>query len=172
MTAKVLLTGVISDTLILRSPTTTAIDKATAGALAAISGEFDIHSFGERLFSVTDSLASMDPVKAIRSDFKEYREGGVRIGIGQCEATTLKDFPSYGDAYLKALKDIKDQDGLDWAMLMITDVLREKSLLLTTETRHTKKLPWSEMEKDVFDLPGVLSRKKQLLPEVVHALDA
>ena len=57
-------------------------------------------------------------------------------------------------------------------MLMITDVLREKSLLLTTETRHTKKLPWSEMEKDVFDLPGVLSRKKQLLPEVVHALDA
>lgn len=172
LTAKVLLTGVISDTLILRSPTTTAIDKATAGALAAISGEFDIHSFGERLFSVTDSLASMDPVKAIRSDFKEYREGGVRIGIGQCEATTLKDFPSYGDAYLKALKDIKDQDGLDWAMLMVTDVLREKSLLLTTETRHTNKLPWSEMEKDVFDLPGVLSRKKQLLPEVVHALDA
>ena len=96
----------------------------------------------------------------------------MRIGIGQCEATTLKDFPSYGEAYLKALKDIKDQDGLDWAMLMITDVLREKSLLLTTETRHTKKLPWSDMEKDVFDLPGVLSRKKQLLPEVVHALDA
>ena len=171
LTAKVLLTGVISDTLILRSPTTTAIDKATAGALAAISGEFDIHSFGERLFSVTDSMAQRDPEKAIRSDFKEYREKGFRLGIGQCEATTLKDFSSYGDEYLKTLESIREKDGLDWAMLMITDVIREKSLLITTNSRFNKKLPWSEVQNNVLDMPGVLSRKKQLLPEVVHALD-
>lgn len=170
-TAKVLLTGVISDTLILRSPTTTAIDKATAGALAAISGEFDIQAFGERLFSVTDSMANRDPEKAIRSDFKAYEERGVRIGIGQCEATTLKDFTSYGEAYLKALDEVKEKDNLDWAMLMITDVLREKSLLLTTNYRLYKKLPWSEVDKRVLDLPGVLSRKKQLLPEVIHSMD-
>ena len=171
LTAKILLTGVISDTLILRSPTTTAIDKATAGALAAISGEFDIQSFGERLFSVTDSMANRDPEKAIRSDFKVYSEHGIKFGIGQCEATTLKDFPSYGDKYLATLEEVREKDGVDWAMLMVTDVLREQSLLLTTDYRLYKKLPWNEVSPKVLDMPGVLSRKKQLLPEVIHTLD-
>lgn len=171
MTAKVLLTGVISDTLILRSPTTTAIDKATAGALAAISGEFDIHAFGEKLFSVTDSLSQRDAVEAIRSDFKKYTENGIHIGIGQCEATTLNDFPSYGERYLKVLEEIRESDGLDWAMLMVTDVIREKSLLLTTSFRCNKKLPWREVQENVLDMPGVMSRKMQLLPEVVHSFD-
>lgn len=171
LTAKILLTGVISDTLILRSPTTTAIDKATAGALAAISGEFDIQAFGEKLFSVTDSMANRDPEKAIRSDFKVYSEQNIKIGIGQCEATTLKDFPSYGERYLSMLDEIREKEGLDWAMLMVTDVLREHSLLLTTEYRLYKKLPWNEIKSKVLDMPGVLSRKKQLLPEVIHTLD-
>ena len=171
LTAKILLTGVISDTLILRSPTTTAIDKATAGALAAISGEFDIQAFGEKLFSVTDSMANRDPEKAIRSDFKVYSEHGIKIGIGQCEATTLKDFSTYGDKYLSVLEEVREKDALDWAMLMITDVLREKSILISTDYRLYKKLPWNEICPRAMDMPGILSRKKQLLPEVIHTLD-
>ena len=171
MTARILLTGVISDTLILRSPTTTAIDKATAGALAAISGEFDIQSFGEKLFSVTDGMATRVPENAIRSDFKVYSEHGVNIGIGQCEVTTLKDFHTYGDEYLKALEKVREKDNLDWAILMITDVLREHSLLLSTDFKAYNKLPWTKINDKVLDMPGVLSRKKQLLPEVIHTLD-
>ena len=171
LTAKILLTGVISDTLILRSPTTTAIDKATAGALAAISGEFDIQAFGEKLFSVTDSMANRDPEKAIRSDFKVYSEHGIKIGIGQCEATTLKDFSTYVDKYLSVLEEVREKDALDWAMLMITDVLREKSILISTDYRLYKKLPWNEICPRAMDMPGILSRKKQLLPEVIHTLD-
>ena len=171
MTARILLTGVISDTLILRSPTTTAIDKATAGALAAISGEFDIQSFGEKLFSVTDGMATRVPENAIRSDFKVYSEHGVNIGIGQCEVTTLKDFHTYGDEYLKALEKVREKDNLDWAILMITDVLREHSLLLSTDFKAYNKLPWTKINDKVLDMPGVLSRKKQLLPGIAGALN-
>lgn len=170
-TARVLLTGIISDTLCLRSPTTTAIDKTAAGALAAICGEYDIYSFGTKLFSIIDSLSSREPISAIEGDFKVYNEKNIKIGIGQCEVTTLSDLPSYSDKYLDSLNTIKEKKNLDWAMLLITDVLREKSVLLTTECKYRQKLQWSEISTCIYDMPGVLSRKKQLLPEVIHCLE-
>lgn len=171
LTAKTLLTGIISDTIILKSPTTTAIDKAAAGALAAICGEYDIHAFGERLFSVTETLASSDPKAAIASDFKVYSEKGITVGIGQCETTTLKDVGDYAEKYLLALEEHRKSSNLDWAMLMITDVLREQSVLLVTDYKLNKKLPYSKLQSLVYDMPGIVSRKKQLLPEVVHTMD-
>lgn len=171
LTAKTLLTGIISDTLILKSPTTTTIDKVSAGALAAICGEYDIHGFGEKLFSVTETLVSRDPLAAIGSDFKIYKEKGTAVGIGQCETTTLKDVGDYAEKYLAALEETRKASGLDWAMLMVTDVLREKSVLLVTDYKLNKKLPYSKLLPLVYDMPGVVSRKKQLLPEVVHTMD-
>lgn len=170
-TAKMLLAGVISDTLILKSPTTTGIDRATAGALAAISGEYDIHAFGEKLFSFTDPLSSKDPESAINSDFKVYNEKGIKFGIGQCEVTTLKDVSSYNKTYLKALESVKEKQGLEWAMLLITDVLRDTSVLIATNSKLNNRLQWNRLEEGLYDLPGVMSRKKQLLPEVLYALD-
>ena len=170
-TARVLLTGIMSDTLVLRSPTTTQIDKTSAGALAAISGEYDINAFGTRLFSVIDSLGSRDPRSAITADFKEYSERGVRFGIGQCEATTLSDVPAYCEKYLETLEEIRDARGLDWAMLMITDVIKEQSILLSTETKYRRRFLWTETSRLVYDMPGVMSRKKQLLPEVIHCIE-
>ena len=169
--AKVLLTGIISDTLCLRSPTTTALDKTAAGALAAICGEYDIYSFGTKLFSTVDSLSSRDPQKAIEADFKVYTEKNVKFGIGQSEVTALSDLDSYSDRYLEALNVVKEEKGLEWAMLLITDVLREKSVLLSTDAKYRKKLQWTEFKPFIYDMPGVLSRKKQLLPEVIHCLD-
>ena len=66
---------------------------------------------------------------------------------------------------------MREKDALDWAMLMITDVLREKSILISTDYRLYKKLPWNEICPRAMDMPGILSRKKQLLPEVIHTLD-
>lgn len=170
-TARVLLTGIMSDTLVLRSPTTTQLDKTAAGALAAISSEYDIHAFGTKLFSVIDSLLNRDPVTAIEGDFKTYSEKGVKFAIGQCEVTTLSDLPSYKERYLETLNTIKSSRGLDWAMLMITDVLKEESILLTTDSKYRRRFLWNEVEDCVYDMPGVLSRKKQLLPEVIHSIE-
>ncbi len=168
-TARMLLTGIISDTLILRSPTTTMVDITSAHELADLI-KTDLHEFGLNMFSCMDGLKSRKPAEAVTSDFKIYTEKNIRVGIGQCECTTLEDLEDYREEYLEALEDARQKQGLDWAVLMITDVIREHSVLLSTGFRADKHLPYNLMSDRLFDMPGVMSRKKQLLPEVIHAL--
>lgn len=167
--AKMLLTGIVSDTLILRSPTTTPVDVESANELAKIIG-VDLHEFGLSMFSCMEGLKNRVPKEAVESDFKVYREKNLKIGIGQCECTTLEDMEDYRQEYLDALDEIRKKQELDWAVLMITDVIRENSLLFTTDFRAGNHLPYSLITERVFDMPGVMSRKKQLLPEILHAV--
>ena len=169
-TARVMLTGLISDTLILKSPTTTAVDRETAAALAKIC-KVDIDAFGREMFSHVESLATRNPEKAILSDFKRYTEKGVMMGIGQCEVTTLDDIEDYKATYLSTLENVREKNGLNWAAVMITNVLKEHSILITTGFKAEKYLPYTKLEDKVFDMPGVMSRKKQLLPEMLYALN-
>ena len=167
--AKILLTGMMSDTLILKSPTTTAVDVEAAQALADIVGE-SVQDFGIRIFSHVESLSAVKPEKAILTDFKRYTEKGVSLGIGQCEATTLNDLDDYKEKFIKALEDVRLKNGLDWAVVMITDVMKENSVLLSTDYKSAKNLPYALLEEGIYDMPGVMSRKKQLLPEMLFAL--
>lgn len=167
--AKILLTGMMADTLVLKSPTTTATDIKSAKALASIIGR-DAIEFGHEMFSHMESLSNMKPETAILSDFKRYSEQGTNIGIGQCEVTTLNDLSDYKDDFLKSLSEIKRQNSLDWAVCMVTDVLKENSILFTTEYKAVRYLPYSHIEPLLLDMPGVMSRKKQLLPEMIFAL--
>lgn len=168
-TARILLTGIIADTLILKSPTTTAIDISSASSLAWIANE-DVQTFGINMFSHVESLKTRDPENAILSDFKKYVEKGFNIGIGQLEVTTLQDFDSYKAMYAKALEDVRVKNSLDWAVVMITDVLKEHSRLITTKFRFAKNLPYQVLEEDIMDMPNVMSRKKQLLPEMLSSI--
>lgn len=168
-TAKILLTGMLADTLVLKSPTTTPIDERSAKALANIVG-VDVTKFGLEMFSHMESLSKMDAQTAILSDFKRYSEQGTNIGIGQCEVTTLNDLNEYKDEFLKALNIICTQNALDWAVCMVTDVLKENSILFTTDYRAVRYLPYSQIEPLLLDMPGVMSRKKQLLPEMIYSL--
>ena len=165
--SKVMLTGIISDTLILRSPTTTASDISTVEMLARLARIPSIEEFGEKLFSVTDNLESQDPEESILADFKKYESGGIRMGIGQCEVTTLGNVGDYADRYLDALESIRKKENLDWTLLMITDVLREKSVLLASDFKINRELPYALQAKQIYSMPGVMSRKKQLLPTLI-----
>ena len=167
--AKMMLAGIMSDTLILQSPTTTEADREAAGKLAEICGISDIQEFGRNLFSHNDTLGSMEPSEAIRSDFKIYSKSGIRVGIGQCETMTLKDVEKVDRIYLDALETERVKNGLDWALLMITDVIEGDSVLLSTDCRLKEKLTYEKIMDCIFDMKGVMSRKKQLLPEVLHA---
>ena len=162
--ARVLLTGIVADTLILRSPTTTASDISTAEMVARLARVDSIQEFGEKLFSITDNLATQEPRPMILSDFKKYENSGVKIGVGQCEVTTLDNVNEYADAYLEELSDLAGDQGLDWTLLMITDVLKEKSVLLANDYKSNRDLPYKKLRKGVYNMPGVMSRKKQLLP--------
>ena len=168
-TAKVLLTGIMSDTLVLTSPTTTPTDTESALALAGLCG-VDAYEFGHTMYSYVERLAAQDLAAAVLSDFKKYREHGVKFGIGQCEVTTLDDMDEYKEKLLLTLSDIKERRGVDWVVVMITDVMTQRSVLFMTEHPAIKHLQYSRLEAGIMDMPGVVSRKKQLLPEIIHAL--
>lgn len=170
--ARTMLTGIIADTLILRSPTTTVQDMQAVEMLARLAKVPSVQEFGEKLFSITDNLQTQDPEEAILSDFKKYENSGTKMGIGQCEVTTLTDVREYASTYIEALQKIADAQGLDWALLMITDVLRENSVLLATESRANRDLPYAKIAKQIYDMPGVMSRKKQLLPVLLSVTGA
>lgn len=168
-TAKVLLAGLVSDTVILKSPTTTEIDVITANELTKIA-KVDMNEFAEKMFSSMGSLTEDTAHEKIESDFKIYVENGISVGIGQLEVVTLKDLNDYKNAYLKALDEVRIKQSLDWSLLMITDVIKETSVLFATNHKLNKNLQYEKIEDNIYDLPGVLSRKKQLLPDILAIL--
>ena len=170
--ARIMLTGIIADTLILRSPTTTIQDMQAVEMLARLAKVPSVQEFGEKLFSITDNLKTQVPEEAILSDFKKYENGGTKMGIGQCEVTTLTDVREYAPVYIEALQKIADSQGLDWTLLMVTDVLRENSVLLASDCRSNRDLPYAKIDEQIYDMPGVMSRKKQLLPVLLSVTSA
>jgi manganese-dependent inorganic pyrophosphatase len=171
-TAKIMLSGLVSDTVILKSPTTTNEDRRVAKVLCKAAEIDDLKAFGEEMFASGLSIAKQNPRKVIEGDFKIYKEHGLKLGIGQCEVTTLKDLDDYKDQYLKTLMEVKNSNGLDWALFLITNVVKQNSILLTTGLDTVEyKFIYEKKADNTFFLPDVLSRKKQLLPEVIRVLD-
>ena len=169
--AILLLAGILSDTVALKSPTTTADDETAAAALASSAG-LEVRAFSEDLFSQAQDLTKVDPKEVISADIKTYREYGTIFGIGQVEVVTLENFSEAKTALLEALNDIQRRQGLDWAMMLITDVVEEYSLLLvTTNPKKESVLIYRRLEPNLYALPGILSRKKQLLPEILRVLE-
>ncbi len=171
-TARLLLSGILSDTVILKSPTTTLDDKVVVQQLAQIAGIEDVQAFGEELFRAGASLGDQNPRKLIESDFKQYQEFGVKFGIGQCEVTTLSGVDEVKEQFIKTLQEICVAYALDWALFLITDVVKEGSVLLCTAYPQSEgKIAYTKESEGKYLLPGVLSRKKQLLPELLRVLE-
>lgn len=171
ITSKVLLAGILADTIVLRSPTTTGIDVLSAERLAPLAGVSDLREFGRQMFEKVGSLANKDPEKVIGSDFKIYNENGLGVGIGQCEVPTLHDIDEYCQKYLESLDAVRKMNHLDWAMLMITDVLKGRSVLLTSGHKLEAKLSYQALKDRVYDMKEAVSRKKQLLPEILQCIN-
>ncbi len=169
--AKILLSGILSDTVLLKSPTATAEDHAAVRELADIAG-VDYRAFGEEMFSRTSVLSDKDPDQLITADFKVYREYGFSAGIGQVEVVTLEDLEENIEALRNALDHVAERQKLDWVMLLVTNVLKENSKLISRgPALMEEKLIYRKEEEGLFDLPGILSRKKQLLPEILRVLE-
>ncbi len=169
--ACLLLAGVLSDTAFLKSPTTTPDDQTAVGELARISG-LDWEKLGQEIFSSADSMRVRVPREIVAADFKVYTEFGTAVGIGQVEVVSLEEVSEVKDALVKALYGMKSERSLDWAMLLVTDIIHEDSLLLATDFPPGEAmLRYNAVEKNAYSLPGVLSRKKQLLPEILRVLE-
>jgi len=168
--ALLLLSGILSDTVMLKSPTTTDYDISFVEELSGIVG-LDYKEYGKEMFYATDSLKSRKPSSVVRSDFKEYSEFGKAFGIGQVEVVNLDEIGDMKQDYIQALVEVCKDKKLDFAMLLVTDIVSADSILLVTEFNEASRLTYRRIDENTFDLPGVLSRKKQLLPEILRVLE-
>lgn len=170
--AKVLLSGIVSDTVMLKSPTTTEVDRVVVKYLCAVGHVPSLEQFATEMFSTGATLEGKDPQKLVDADFKEYTENGRHFGIGQCEVTTLSDVDDYKESLFSALKETCRRNNMVFSLLMITDVIHENSVLLCSGLdMYEPKLAYSRESDHKFFMPGVLSRKKQLLPEILRVLE-
>jgi manganese-dependent inorganic pyrophosphatase len=170
-TAGLMLAGLLSDTVLLKSPTTTVVDREIADWLGRLA-DLEPLTFGQRLFTAGSALSAYDSVrKLILGDFKVYEAGGKSFGVGQVEVVSFHEFNGQKEAIAAELAVLKKERRLAMAGLLVTDIVQETSLLLAV---GGKELPYligyPQLEENVFELKGVLSRKKQLVPHLLKAL--
>lgn len=168
-TAGVLLAGIVADTLHFQSPTTTETDRSMATWLEKICGQ-SAESLMQGLLSVASALSSLSPAEALASDRKTYSENGYRFALCQLEESNLSSFHHAVPSLTEALDAILKAEGLDFAALLVTDPVRGNSELLFRGSEAVRRALPYRRENGLFLLPGVLSRKKQLLPQVLSAL--
>ena len=178
--AGILLAGLLSDTLILRSPTVTDRDRQAADRLgrwafvrnSPLYGE-SVQSFGNALLSAGAGLSTRDPNQIVNSDMKVYEAGGMRFSVSQVEVTDLLQLDEHLSALQTALKHLRESRGLDFSMLMVTDVVRGSSrLLIENPPSILADLPYPLKQDNTRLAEGVVSRKKQLLPTVLGMLES
>ena len=178
--AGVLLAGLLSDTLILTSPTTTPRDKQAADRLARwafvgnspLKGE-TIESYGKAVLSAGAGLSNRKPEEIVSNDIKPYESGGFRLAIAQAEVTDLVQLSEHLEPLTRALDELKTRRSLDFAILLITDIVRGSSRLIISSNAPPllDDLPYPPLPDGTRDAPGVVSRKKQLLPVVLGLLE-
>jgi manganese-dependent inorganic pyrophosphatase len=161
--AGLLAAGIVSDTIFFKSPTATEIDRRMANRLAAIAGE-SLDELGRDIFTPSASHDA-DAKKLVLSDFKHFVIEGHRLGIGQINCIDSAELLKRRDEFLSIMNGIRTERGFDMLLLMLTDVLREGTVLLCAGGEDTVEEAFNVRIKDhtVF-LPGVLSRKKQVVP--------
>ncbi len=166
--AGLLLAGLLSDTLILKSPTTTEVDRLLVPWLEELSG-LEHSDFGARLFAAGSLMASGAPARQlIFTDFKEYAAGNYLLGLGQVEVVNFHTFYSRQEELSKELAAIRVEKGYDLAALLITDIVMETSFLLTAGPAELPYVIGYPQETDnLYRLKGVMSRKKQLVPHLM-----
>ncbi len=170
--AGLLMAGLLSDTLNLNSPTATFADRLILEQLSQIA-EVDPAVFSEEIFSVGSPLLTLKPEQVITADCKEYEENGVRFTVSQIEELSFSHFPEKQEALLAALEEHTRKGQLFFAALLVTDINTQTSLLLccgAPEFLH--RIDFPARGPNMWELAGVVSRKKQLLPYLLQRLAA
>jgi manganese-dependent inorganic pyrophosphatase len=168
--AGLLLAGLISDTLNLTSPTATPTDKRILGILACISKQ-DPGRLAEEIFSVGSPLLTMSVEDVISADCKEYQEDGKRFTVSQIEELSFSHFTEKQAGLIEGLEQQCRRRGLCLAALLVTDVNTQNSLLLACGApEYLQRITFPARGPHIWELAGVVSRKKQLLPYLLECL--
>lgn len=169
--AGVMMSGLISDTLHLNSPTSTPKDAEILAWLAGIAGE-EPRALAEAIFSSGSVIQASTTEAILLSDHKVYEEEGVRFAVSQVEELGFANFWGRAKSITSSLEDLRKKEGFFFAALLVTDINSQNSLLLVKgDPELIERISYSHVEKDeIFDLPGIVSRKKQLIPYLTSLL--
>lgn len=168
--AMCLCAGIISDTLKLTSPTTTPTDGEMLQWLAGQAG-IVVDEFSRDFFGAGSLLRSAPVELILNTDRKEFTENGWHISISQIEELGLEAFESRLAELRVALRELVVANQNDFACLIVTDITRHFSLLLTTGSDSVvREIDFPPLEPDLFEMDGVVSRKKQFFPFISRVL--
>jgi manganese-dependent inorganic pyrophosphatase len=168
--ATLLLGAILSDTVILNSPTTTERDRAVVTYLEQVLAQ-DATAFGREMFERTSDLTRVAAEDIVARDAKDYDAGGGQtLRIAQVE-TVGQTLEERADELLRALDDVREREGHAMVALMVTDIMSKGTQLYASGDRGALERAFGNRGDDgVVDLPGVMSRKKQLAPRLLTAL--
>ena len=170
--AGLLCAAIISDTLMFRSPTCTAVDKAAAEALAEIA-EIEIEELAIDMFSAGSNLGSRTAKEIFYQDFKRFSVNGVEFAVGQINSMNAIELGEIREKLLPYLEVAYKEIGLNMIFFMLTNIVKETTELLCygpnsdSLVREAFQLP---EDSDSYELKGLVSRKKQLIPALVSVI--
>jgi manganese-dependent inorganic pyrophosphatase len=175
--AGLLCSAIISDTLLFRSPTCTSVDKEAALHLAEIAG-IDVESYADSMFAAGSNLKGKTDGEIFYQDFKKFVVGKVTFGVGQISSLNAGELDDLRDRMLTYMAKAKEEHGVDMMFFMLTNILTESTILLCegqgAEQLIVGAFPANADETNIHDhivnLPGVVSRKKQLIPGIMMAV--
>jgi manganese-dependent inorganic pyrophosphatase len=163
-----MLSCILSDTLEFRSPTTTQEDKAIAYALAKDLG-VDITEYAAEMFAAKSDVSAFSDAELIRMDSKEYEVEGKKFRVSVLETTAPQIPLDRKDSLMESFKTVEAEDGVDQVLLFVVDIIKEEATLLVPNDlvkTVAEKSFGATVDGDTVVLPGVMSRKKQIIPNL------
>ena len=176
-TAGLLCSAIISDTLLFRSPTCTPMDRAAAVSLAEMAG-IKLDEFANQMFEAGSELKGKSDAEILYLDFKKFSAGKTNFGVGQINSLNAEELGKLKNRMLPFMEKAREDEGLDMIFFMLTNILTETTELLcvgqgaaqvVADAFHVGDA--NEELKQTATLPGVVSRKKQLIPALTVTLE-
>ncbi|MCK4649736.1 manganese-dependent inorganic pyrophosphatase [Candidatus Pacearchaeota archaeon] len=162
--AGLMLCAILSDSVIFRSPTTTDEDRRVARELAEIAGIENLEELGMEMFRVKSEVEGVLARDLVMRDYKDFEMGGKRIGIGQLELVDLELVAGIRNELLEEMRKLKDE-GRHAVFLMLTDIMKEGTeLLCVSDEEGLRERVFGDSEDGWLE--GMMSRKKQVVPEL------
>ncbi len=162
------LSCILSDTLEFRSPTTTDVDRDLAKSLAADLG-LDVTEYAGEMFAAKSDISHFSDAELLRLDSKKYDAGGKSFRVSVLETTSPAVVLDRKASLMKSMQDVASEDGVDQVLLFVVDILREEATLLVPNDlvrTVAEKSFGAAATGDAVVLPGVVSRKKQIIPNL------
>ncbi|MDD6879004.1 MAG: putative manganese-dependent inorganic diphosphatase [bacterium] len=170
--AGIMLSGIISDTLFLKSPTTTQIDRQAVFHLSKIA-DIDYREFGLNMFRAGSSIKGKSLEEVLYSDYKVFKVGSNECGIGQIFTTDYSSLKLNVDKMIELLNQVSINSDYEVVCLFITDVMREGSYIIFNDKSKTileDSFDIESLEQCTY-LDGIVSRKKQIIPYIIEVLE-